>query len=195
MKPLTINGVYIKRFGKLKVVYKAVLLNTVWTLFKELVLALKVSRSVDACDQTTQRPIGHTAESNVLEGTTVSYTDSTMASGAMVMHQSQATAVLMHSFFSRFSLYTLRLFFFQKIYKLPWQPYISTLIDMCPFHSTGRKSTYRALIGGFKWWKTGVFWSVFPENSYNENLSGYSVLSDVRDSANHWIYRSPVDNH
>ena len=56
-------------------------------------------------------------------------------------------------------------------YKSPWQPYISTLIDMCPFHSTGRKRTYRALIGGFKWWKTGVLWSVFPDNSYNENSS------------------------
>ena len=122
---------------------------------------------------------------NVLEGTAVSYTNSTMASGAMVMHQSQqATAVLMHSFFFLFPIIysSFIIFFFQKIYKLPWQPYISTLIDMCSFHSTGRKSTYRALIGGFKWWKTGVFWSVFPENSYNENssvnLSGYC-----------WFYR------
>ena len=49
---------------------------------------------------------------NVLEGTAVSYTNSTMASGEMVMHQSQATALLMHSFFSRFPLYTLRLLHF-----------------------------------------------------------------------------------
>ena len=50
---------------------------------------------------------------NVLEGTAVSYTNRTMASGAIVMHQSQqATAVLMHSFFSRFPLYTLRLLHF-----------------------------------------------------------------------------------
>ena len=49
---------------------------------------------------------------NVREGTAVSYTNSTMASGEMVMHQSQATALLMHSFFSRFPIYTLRLLYF-----------------------------------------------------------------------------------
>lgn len=122
---------------------------------------------------------------NVLEGTAVSYTNSTMASGSMVMHQSQqATAVLMHWFFFSFPIIysSFIIFFFQKIYKLPWQPYISTLIDMCSFHSTGRKSTYRALIGGFKGWKTGVSWSVFPENSYNEN-SSVNLLGYC------WIYR------
>ena len=81
----------------------------------------------------------------------------------MPSHGVNALAFILLSY----SLYSIS----QKIYKLPWQPCISTLIDMCWFHSSGRKSTYRALIGGFKWWKTGVFWSVFPENSYNENSS------------------------
>ena len=109
------------------------------------------------------------------EGTAISYTNLTMPSRVTSNHGVDALVFILLS-------YSLCLFFSQKIYKLPWQPYISTLIDMCPFHSTGRKSTYRALIGGFKWWKTGVFWSVFPENSYNENssvnLSGYC-----------WFYR------
>ena len=154
----------------------AVLFNSGWTPFK--LLDLKVSRNEDVRDS------GSVPQGNVLLRK-LHFSEvltPTMASGVVVMHQSQATTVFMHSlgywdssfFFSRFLLY-LCLFFSQKInslfYKLPWQPYISTLIDICPFHSTGRKRTYRALIGGFKWWKTGVFWSVFPENSYSENSS------------------------
>ena len=68
---------------------------------------------MDACDQTTQRPT--VPQRNVLEGAAVSYTNGTMASGAIVMHQSQqATAVLMHSFFFLVSHYILliRLLYF-----------------------------------------------------------------------------------
>ena len=93
----------------------------------------------------------------------------------IILHLILHVGVHIYDFRKFKTLYSLCLFLSKKInslfYKLPWQPYISTLIDMCPFHSTGRKSTYRALIGGFKWWKTGVFWSVFPENSYSENSS------------------------
>ena len=53
---------------------------------------------------------------------------------------------------------------------LPLQPYSSALIDIVPCHVIGRKRIKRALIGGFTSWYTTVSRSVFPGNTYNNEM-------------------------
>ena len=53
---------------------------------------------------------------------------------------------------------------------LPLQPYSSVLIDILPRNVIGRKRIKRALIGGFTSWYTTVSRSVFPANTYNNEM-------------------------